>query len=141
MTKLLALTGGIGTGKSTVARMFEKLGAVVIDADAIVHELQAVGSPVLAKIVEAFGECVLQSSGELDREALAAIVFRDEKARLELNGIVHPPVGAEMARRIAAAREAGAPLLVLEIPLFFEGRKAGTGHAAGRNAVAPPRGP
>ena len=130
MTKLVALTGGIGTGKSTVARIFEKLGAVVIDADAIVHELQAVGSPVLAKIVEAFGEGVLQTSGELDREALAAIVFRDEKARLELNGIVHPPVGAEMARRIAAAREAGAPLLVLEIPLFFEGRKAGTGNAA-----------
>ena len=131
MTKLVALTGGIGTGKSTVARIFEKLGAVVIDADAIVHELQAVGSPVLAKIVEAFGEGVLQTSGELNREALAAIVFRDEKARLELNGIVHPPVGAEMARRIAAAREAGAPLLVLEIPLFFEGRKAGTENAAG----------
>ena len=130
MTKLVALTGGIGTGKSTVARMFEKLGATVIDADAIVHELQAAGSPVLAEIVTAFGREVLQASGELDRPALAAIVFRDEKARAELNAIVHPRVGAEMARRIAAAVEAQAAVVILEIPLFFEGRKAGTGSAA-----------
>jgi dephospho-CoA kinase len=130
MTLVIGLSGGIGTGKSTVARMFAAQGAVVIDADAIVHELQARGQPLVAELAAAFGPGVLDAEGGLDRAALGAIVFRDPEARARLGSIVHPKVGAEFARRIAAARAAGAPVLVLDIPLLFEGRKAGTGSAA-----------
>jgi dephospho-CoA kinase len=125
VTRLVALTGGIGTGKSTVARMFEELGATVLDADAIVRELQAPGAPVLDEIVAVFGPEVLDASGALDREALGAVVFRDAQARRRLEAIVHPRVGAEMARRVAAARAAGVPLVVLDIPLLFEVRRIG----------------
>jgi dephospho-CoA kinase len=129
-TKIVGLTGGIGTGKSTVCRMLEKLGATVIDADAIVHELQAPGAPMLDEISAAFGPGVLDATGALDREALGAIVFRDPDARRRLEAIVHPRVGAEMARRIEASRAAGAALVVLDIPLLFENRRAGRGGAA-----------
>jgi dephospho-CoA kinase len=130
MTKIVGLTGGIGSGKSTVAKLLSELGAVVVDADAIVHELQAPGSPVLAELTEAFGSGILDSSGALDRAALGSIVFDDAEARARLGAIVHPKVGAEMARRVASAREAGTKIIVLDIPLLFEGRKAGTGTAA-----------
>ena len=130
MTKTLGLTGGIGSGKSTVSRMLAELGAVVIDADAIVHELQAPGTPLLAEIVAEFGDAILTDTGALDRKALGAIVFADPDARARLGAIVHPAVGAEMARRTQAARDAGVALIVLDIPLLFEGRKAGTGTAA-----------
>jgi len=130
MTKIVGLSGGIGTGKSTVAQLLAGLGAVVIDADAIVRELQAPGSPVLDDLREAFGDGIIDASGALDRGALAAVVFRDAEARARLGAIIHPKVGVETARRIAAAREAGAAVVVLDIPLLFEGRKAGTGSAA-----------
>jgi dephospho-CoA kinase len=130
MSKLIGLSGGIGSGKSTVARMFEALGATVIDADAIVHELQAPGAPLLEEIAEAFGAHVITDEGSLDRDAVGDIVFRDETARKRLNDLVHPKVGAEFARRVEAARSARAPLLVLDIPLLFEGRRAGTGTSA-----------
>jgi len=130
VTVVVGLSGGIGTGKSTVARLFAEAGAVVIDADAIVHELQAPGTPLLAEIAEAFGAEVIRADGSLDRERLGAIVFRDPEARRRLGAIVHPKVGAEMLRRLEAARAAGEGLVVLDIPLLFEGRKAGTGSAA-----------
>jgi len=129
MTKIIGLSGGIGSGKSTVTRMLAELGATTVDADAIVHELQAPGTPMLAKIAEAFGDEVIREDGSLDRAALGAIVFRDPEARARLGAIVHPPVIAEMVRRARAAVAAGAPLVVLDIPLFFEGQKAGTGTA------------
>jgi dephospho-CoA kinase len=110
--------------------MLTAQGAVVIDADAIVHELQAPGMPLLAEIAALFGPGVLDAQGALDRAALGEIVFRDPEARRRLNALVHPKVGAEFARRIAAARAAGARVLVLDIPLLFEGRRAGTGSAA-----------
>jgi len=127
MTCILGLSGGIGSGKSTVTRMLEKLGATTIDADAIVHEQQAAGQPMLQEIAAAFGEEVIAKDGTLDREALGAIVFRDERARTRLGSIVHPPVIAEMMRRAKAAVEAGDPLVVLDIPLLFEGRINGRG--------------
>jgi dephospho-CoA kinase len=127
MTRVVGLTGGIGSGKTTVARMLEKRGATLIDADAIVHELQAPGAPLLDEIAEAFGSEVIDASGALDREALGAIVFADPEARRRLERIVHPKVGAEVARRLADAHSAGVPLLVLDIPLLFEGRAAGSG--------------
>jgi dephospho-CoA kinase len=130
MTKIVGLSGGIGSGKSTVARLLANLGAVVIDADAIVRELQAPGSPVLDDLRGAFGDEIIDDSGALDREALAAIVFGDAEARARLGAIIHPKVGVETARRVAAAREAGAEVVVLDIPLLFEGRKAGTGSTA-----------
>ncbi len=131
-TRIVGLTGGIATGKSTVARMLAELGAVVIDADAIVHELQAPGSPVLAEIVGAFGPDVLDASGALDRAVLGDRVFRDPQARQRLNAILHPRVGAEMARRVQAAQRAGVSLIVLDIPLLFETRARG---GAGVEAV------
>ena len=126
----IGLSGGIGTGKSTVARLLAAQGAVVIDADTMVHELQSRGSPLLAEIAAEFGPGVLDAEGGLDRAALGARVFRDPEARRRLEAIVHPKVGAEFARRIAAARASGARVLVLDIPLLFEGRRAGTGSAA-----------
>ncbi len=125
MTRVIGLTGGIGTGKSTVSRMFERLGAVVIDADAIVHELQAPGTPLLQEMVGAFGASILDAEGALDRAALAELVFRDPEARARLNALVHPRVAAEMARRLHEARAAGAPLVVLDIPLLLETGRGG----------------
>ncbi|MFI5217517.1 MAG: dephospho-CoA kinase, partial [Candidatus Limnocylindria bacterium] len=113
-----------------VSRRLAELGATVIDADAIVHELQAPGTPMLAEIAAAFGAGVIDAQGRLDRAGLGAIVFRDAAARARLGSIVHPPVAAEIARRVARARSQGARVLVLDIPLLFEGRKAGTGTAA-----------
>ena len=130
MTRVVGLTGGIGTGKSTVARMLAALGAVVIDSDRIVHELQAPGAPLVAEIGEAFGGAVLLPDGSLDRAALGALVFRDEAARKRLNAIVHPAVGREIARRLEAARAAGAALVVLDIPLLFETRLHGSASRA-----------
>ncbi len=122
MTRVVGLTGGIGSGKSTVSRLLAELGAVVIDADAIVHELQAIGSPVLAEIADALGADVLDASGALDRARVADRVFRDPTQRQRLNAIMHPRVGAEMARRSDAARKAGVALIVMDIPLLFENR-------------------
>jgi dephospho-CoA kinase len=122
VTRVVGLTGGIGTGKSTVARLLAALGARVIDADAIVHELQAPGTPLLAKIAEAFGPEMLRPDGALDRERLGKLVFSDPAARRRLNELVHPAVGMEMLRRLEAARAAGVPLVVLDIPLLLEGR-------------------
>lgn len=130
MTRVVGLTGGIATGKSTVAKMFEKLGVVLIDADAIVRELQAPGSPVLAEIAAAFGPEVIDANGELDREAVGARVFRNAEARKQLGDIIHPRVTAEMLRRTEAARAAGAAVVMLDIPLLLEGREAGTGTGA-----------
>ncbi|HKA14136.1 MAG TPA: dephospho-CoA kinase [Myxococcota bacterium] len=133
MSVVIGLTGGIGSGKSTVARMMRDLGATVIDADAIVHELQAPGMPMVAELAAAFGAGILTADGVLDRKALGAIAFADEAARLRLNAIVHPQVGAEFARRLAAAVAEKAKLVVLDIPLLFEGRESGRGSAAARS--------
>jgi len=117
---VVGLTGGIGSGKSTVSALLAERGAVVIDADAITKELQRPGQPVLASIVERFGDGVLTDAGELDRPALAAIVFSDPEALKDLNGLVHPAVGAEIARRMEAERETD-HVVVLDIPLLVEG--------------------
>jgi dephospho-CoA kinase len=122
VSRVMGLTGGIGTGKSTVARMFAVRGAIVIDADAIVHELQAPGEPMLAEIAREFGAEMIRPDGSLDRERLGKRVFADPEARTRLGQLVHPAVGREMLRRLEAARAANAPLILLDIPLLLEGR-------------------
>ena len=130
MTCFIGLSGGIGSGKSTVSRLLNELGAIVVDADAIVHELQAAGQPMLKEIAAAFGDGVLTDDGALDRPALGSIVFRDTERRRELEQIVQPPVVAEMARRAQVAIDDGVPMVVMDIPLLFEGKKTGRGSAS-----------
>lgn len=110
--------------------MFEVLGATVVDADAIVHELQAPHAPMLSELAQAFGCEILRADGSLDRAALGEIVFSDDEKRALLNSIVHPAVGAEFQKRVAAAVASQVPVVVLDIPLLFEGRKSGKGTAA-----------
>jgi dephospho-CoA kinase len=121
---LLGLTGGIGSGKSTVSQLLAARGAVIIDADAITRELQAPGAPLLAEIAERFGAQVLGADGALDRAALASIVFADSDALADLNKIVHPAVAREMDRRLAEQRETD-NVVVLDIPLLAENPRKG----------------
>ncbi len=120
---LVALTGGIASGKSTIAARLAEHGAVVVDADAVVRELQQPGMPVLDAIAEAFGADLLRPDGSLDRAALGAVVFADERARHALNAIVHPAVAAESARRFRAALDADPrAVVVYDVPLLVEAR-------------------
>lgn len=120
---LIALTGGIASGKSTIARRLAEHGAVIVDADAIVREVQQPGSPVLAEIAAAFGDDVLTGTGELDRPLLASRVFGDEDAVRRLNAIVHPAVRVESAARFAAAQAADPDAVVVyDVPLLLEAR-------------------
>ena len=121
---LVGLTGGIGSGKSTVSDLLALRGAVVIDADKITRELQAPGAPVLREIVDAFGADVLDAAGALDRPKLASKVFGDAEALTKLNKIVHPAVGREMAARLDAQRDT-ANVVVLDIPLLVENPREG----------------
>jgi dephospho-CoA kinase len=120
---LVGLTGGIGSGKSTVSAMLAERGAYIVDADAIARELQQPGSPVLAAMAERFGAHVLDDEGALDRAAVAHIVFGDDDesaaALRDLNGIVHPALQNEIRARIAA-REATNDIVVLDFPLLAE---------------------
>ena len=116
---LVGLTGGIGSGKSTVSSMLAGRGAVIIDADAITRELQAPGQPLLAELAARFGPGILSADGSLDRAALASIVFSDADALADLNRIVHPKVGAEVARRLEEASCPG-QVVVMDIPLLAE---------------------
>ena len=125
MTRVIGLTGGIGSGKSTVAEMLRALGAEIIDADRIVHELQAPGMPMLETLANEFGREILDASGALDRKALGTIVFNDGQARVRLGLIVHPGVGKEMLRQVSVARDAAVALAVADIPLLYEGRRVG----------------
>ncbi|GLY49643.1 dephospho-CoA kinase [Lentzea sp. NBRC 102530] len=122
----VGLTGGIGSGKSTVARLLAENGAVVIDADKLAREVLEPGSDGLAEVVEAFGEDVLNADGTLDRAALAAKAFATEEARQTLNGITHPRIGALTGQRMA---EAPADAVVLhDIPLLVERDMAAVYH-------------
>ena len=116
---LVGLTGGIGSGKSTVSALLAERGAVILDADAVARELQRAGQPVLAAMIERFGAEMLADDGELDRPRLAALVFADPAALADLNALVHPAVGVELVRRIEAARGTDA-VVVLDSPLLAE---------------------
>lgn len=118
----LALTGGIGSGKSTVAKLFAQRGATIIDADAISRSLMEPGQQVLAQVVETFGDHLLDETGRLDRQALANIVFQDHTAREQLNAIVHPAVRAESQRQrdAALANDPEHAIIIQDIPLLVE---------------------
>jgi dephospho-CoA kinase len=127
---VVGLTGGIGTGKTRVANLLEKLGAALICADRVVHDLQAPGSEVLGEIARVLGEEYISDSGELERDKLGALVFRDPSARAKLNAILHPRVLQTMAERSEALQREGIPVIVLDIPLLIEGRRAFQGPEA-----------
>lgn len=116
---VVGLTGGIGSGKSTVSRLLAERGAVVVDADAIVRELQEPGGEAYAAIVDRFGPSVVAPDGTLDRGALASVVFADAGARADLQGLTWPLVGRVMAERIAA-HAGGDAVVVLDVPMLAE---------------------
>jgi dephospho-CoA kinase len=123
----VGLTGGIGAGKSEVAKRLTAHGAVLLDADKAARAVVEPGTPGLARIVEAFGPEVVREDGSLDRPKLAEIVFGDEAARLRLNGILHPLIQAHIQDAEAAAIAAGGDDLVLvhDVPLLAEGNRGG----------------
>jgi dephospho-CoA kinase len=118
---VIGLTGGIGSGKSAVADAFGKLGAALVDTDAIAHELTAPGGAALPEIRRLFGEGVVDGSGAMDRKRMRALVFSDAQARQRLEALLHPMIRAESERRIAAAFAGGqAPYVVHVVPLLVE---------------------
>ncbi len=122
---VIGLTGGIGAGKSTVARLLEERGAIIIDADALARAAVAPGSAGLAAVRERFGDAVIAADGTLDRAALGAIVFADEAERADLNAIVHPEVARQYQEQLAEiARVSPDAIVVYDVPLLVEARSA-----------------
>jgi dephospho-CoA kinase len=121
---LVGLTGGIGSGKSTVSAALAARGAVIVDADAIVREVQQPGSPVLAALAERFGAEVIAADGSLDRAAVATLAFADPEHLKALNAIVHPAVAREMNARVMA-EVATDRVVVMDIPLLTENPREG----------------
>jgi dephospho-CoA kinase len=119
----VGLTGGVGSGKSTVSALLARHGALVIDADAVAREVVEPGTPGYDAVVARFGADVVAADGTLDRPALAAVVFGDEAARADLNAIVHPLVGERSAELMAAA--APGDIVVYDVPLLVETRMGG----------------
>ena len=120
MTLVIGLTGGIASGKSTVAQMFQQCGITVVDADVIAKEAVEQGMPAYQKIAETFGQGVLLETGDIDRRKLGEIVFANEEKRLQLNAIVHPEVRKMMIKQRDEAIRAGERFVVLDIPLLYE---------------------
>ncbi|MEX2504832.1 MAG: dephospho-CoA kinase [Egicoccus sp.] len=121
---LVGLTGGIGSGKSTVARRLAELGLVVVDADVVAREVVEPGEPALADIAARFGDHLVRTDGGLDRQGLADVVFVDDEARRDLDRIMHPRIAARIAERIAALEGtwegAGPKLAIVDHPLLIE---------------------
>lgn len=118
--RVFAITGSMGSGKSTVSRVVAAAGVPVVDADQVARAVVERGTPGLAEIIDAFGTGCLDEAGALDRKALGRVVFSDAAQRERLNAIVHPRVRDEVARRVAEYGRAGAELVAYDIPLLFE---------------------
>ena len=116
----VGLTGGIGSGKSTVLQMLAALGAAVIDADAISRSVTATGGSAISQIARQFGDRFIGVDGAMDRAAMRDHAYADPKARQQLEAIIHPLVGAESARQVQAALDAGSRCMVFDIPLLVE---------------------
>ena len=119
--KVVGITGNIGAGKTTVARMFERLGARLIDADQVAREIVRPGSPAWEEIVEEFGDDVLHCDGVIDRKRLAAVVFRDEEKRKKLMNITHPRIIERIRQMLERMRSEGVEVAVVEAALIVEG--------------------
>lgn len=118
--KIVGLTGGIASGKSTVSRVLRELGAVIIDADVAAREVVMPGSEGLARVASEFGKEVLLSDGSLNRKLLGQIIFGDPEARRRLESITHPLIYRRMAQDLNCAAAEGAQVIILDIPLLFE---------------------
>lgn len=129
--RVYGLTGGIASGKSTVAAMFQALGAPVVDADALARQVVEPGQPALAEIVARFGDRILGPDGRLDRKRLAEVVFADPIARKALEAITHPRIAARCREELAAHAAAGATVAIYEAALIVE-----TGMHAGLDGLA-----
>ncbi|MEH7609667.1 dephospho-CoA kinase [Gottfriedia acidiceleris] len=121
MGKIFGLTGSIASGKSTVSNFLKELNVPIVDADVIAKEVVEIGQPAYKKIVEAFGSEVLLNSGEINRPFLGSIIFNNKEKRLQLNEIVHPEVRREMKEQADRYIKEGEPLVILDIPLLYEG--------------------
>ena len=119
--KLIGLTGGIASGKTSVARILERLGAAVVDADALARQVVEPGQDAWREIVESFGAEIVRPDRTLDRQKLRAIIFNDPSARKKLEAIIHPRVRALAEKRISEHAAAGREIVVYEVPLLFEG--------------------
>ena len=119
--KLVGLTGGIASGKSTVAKILERLGAAVINADALSREVVEPGKEAWREIIDAFGAGILQPDQTLDRQKLRTVIFNDRDGRKKLEAIIHPRVRALAEERIREHAVAGYSIIVYEVPLLFEG--------------------
>lgn len=122
MTKIIGLTGGIASGKSTVSNMLKAKGFTIVDADIAARKVVEPGEPAYEQIIEAFGEGILLEDLTIDRKKLGALIFADEALRMKLNSIVHPAVRAWMTREKDRAIENGEKTVFLDIPLLFESR-------------------
>jgi dephospho-CoA kinase len=122
MRRLVGLTGGIGSGKSTVAGLLRAKGATVVDADEVARSVVEPGEPALAKLVERFGDGILDADGRLDRAALAAIAFADEDGRKALGEITWPAIGEEFERQIREAPDDA--VVICDVPLLVESKAA-----------------
>ena len=118
--RLIGVTGGIATGKTTVDRMLAAHGATVIDADELAREVVRPGEPALEEVATRFGRDVIQPDGSLDRTRLGRLVFADSEARRDLERITHPRITELMSERVAAALTGPVPLIAVDIPLLFE---------------------
>ena len=116
----IGVTGGIGSGKSTVAQMFAEHDAVIIDADGIARELVEPGRPALGLLVAEFGPRILREDGSLDRGELASLAFSEAEGTRRLNAIMHPLIREEAARRVSRAQDDGARVVVYDMPLLVE---------------------
>ncbi|HOA40547.1 MAG TPA: dephospho-CoA kinase [Halanaerobiales bacterium] len=119
MIMIIGLTGGIASGKSTVSAYLAELGAIIIDADKIAHEIMEKGKPAYRKIIEAFGREILAANGEIDRSRLGKIVFNDREKKRLLEEITHPQIIKEMREKIEENRGQN-KIIVLDVPLLFE---------------------
>jgi dephospho-CoA kinase len=118
--RVIGLTGGIASGKSTAARTLAELGATIVDADEVARAVVAPGQPALAEIARTFGRDMLLPDGTLDRKKMGALVFDDPEKRRALNAIVHPRVAVETGARLQRLREAGVPVVIYEAALLVE---------------------
>ena len=117
---VIGLTGGFGSGKSTVSRILQGLGARVLDADKVGHQLYQPGTPVWKEVVAAFGPGIVQANGEIDRKKLGEVVFKDHEALKRLNAIMHPRMFEAMKETLEGWRREGVKVAVLEAAILFE---------------------